>query len=49
MDYMYIIETLSKNKALKKAYTSERDPPLISQKLMSAYILYKIDFQTIFG
>lgn len=35
---------------LEKAYTSEIWSALDnSQKLMSAYVLYKIDFQTIFG
>ena len=41
---------LSKTKLLEKAHTSETWSALDnSQKLMSAYVSYKIDFQTIFG
>lgn len=42
--YMYIFNLC------REAYTSEIGSALdYSQKLMSAYVLYKIDFQTIFG
>lgn len=46
MDYMYIFKFLSKtNVFLEKAYTSETWSALDnSEKLMSAYALYKIDF-----
>lgn len=50
MDFFYYY--LKQNKAYfqRRAYTSETRSALDnSQKLMSAYILYKIDSQTIFG
>lgn len=53
--YVHIQKILGKTKVfffvfLEKAYTSETWSALDnSQKLMSAYVSYKIDFQTIFG